>query len=530
MPSNTARRSPRRSVSTLPSAILAAGLLAGGASAQWSDDASINTPIADGSGDQVQPKIRALADGGCYVSWFDNATGGYDVRVSRLDPTGAAAWPASVLVADRSFSSTQDYGASIDVTGASLLAFRDDRGSGEQITAQRISPKGDLLWGDGVVLTATSEFVASPRIAGVSDGGAVVAWSQGSTVRLAKLSAAGEVQWERTVTGPGGNGVTVADLQASDAPGATGEVVLSMVRFGGFTTPRHLYAQKFDVDGEPLWGADPLTIFDAGSLQFGNFPPFVADGEGGAVLAWYSSSPSLQSFVQRVFADGSLLFGADGQAVAEVAGQIRTAPSATIDRSTGDIYCFWTEANSTQSQFGVRGQRFAGTSRQWGSGGLVVAPLGSTEVSFVRTAPRAGGATALWIEGDFAADTIPAYACDADGNAVWGGEVAVSDSGTPKGRLEVATIDSGTVLAVWQSGQSGGGADIVGQNLRSDGTLGVEGIEGDLNDDGEVNGADLGILLAAWGDCPKKGACPADLNGDGDVNGADLGILLANWG
>ena len=72
--------------------------------------------------------------------------------------------------------------------------------------------------------------------------------------------------------------------------------------------------------------------------------------------------------------------------------------------------------------------------------------------------------------------------------------------------------------------------DIVGQNLRSDGTLGVEGIEGDLNDDGEVNGADLGILLAAWGDCPKKGACPADLNGDGEVNGADLGILLANWG
>ena len=49
---------------------------------------------------------------------------------------------------------------------------------------------------------------------------------------------------------------------------------------------------------------------------------------------------------------------------------------------------------------------------------------------------------------------------------------------------------------------------------------------GDLNGDGTVNGADLTILLAAWGD----GGGPADLNGDGTVNGADLTVLLANWG
>ncbi len=51
----------------------------------------------------------------------------------------------------------------------------------------------------------------------------------------------------------------------------------------------------------------------------------------------------------------------------------------------------------------------------------------------------------------------------------------------------------------------------------------------DLNGDGIVNGADLAILLAAWGPCPPKGACPADLNDDGIVNGADLAILLGEW-
>ena len=50
----------------------------------------------------------------------------------------------------------------------------------------------------------------------------------------------------------------------------------------------------------------------------------------------------------------------------------------------------------------------------------------------------------------------------------------------------------------------------------------------DLNGDGEVNGADLALVLAAWGE-PCLG-CAADVNGDGEVNGADLALILAGWG
>jgi hypothetical protein len=52
----------------------------------------------------------------------------------------------------------------------------------------------------------------------------------------------------------------------------------------------------------------------------------------------------------------------------------------------------------------------------------------------------------------------------------------------------------------------------------------------DLNDDGNVDGNDLGLLLAAWGPCPTSGTCAADLNDDGNVDGNDLGLLLAAWG
>jgi len=50
----------------------------------------------------------------------------------------------------------------------------------------------------------------------------------------------------------------------------------------------------------------------------------------------------------------------------------------------------------------------------------------------------------------------------------------------------------------------------------------------DLNDDGVVDGADLGALLGAWGACVDD-CCRADLDGNGVVDGGDLGALLGAW-
>ncbi|MFG0257462.1 MAG: hypothetical protein ACF8GE_06135 [Phycisphaerales bacterium JB043] len=50
-------------------------------------------------------------------------------------------------------------------------------------------------------------------------------------------------------------------------------------------------------------------------------------------------------------------------------------------------------------------------------------------------------------------------------------------------------------------------------------------LSADLNGDGFVDGADLGLLLGQWG---SAGA--TDLNSDGTTNGSDLGLLLAQWG
>ena len=50
---------------------------------------------------------------------------------------------------------------------------------------------------------------------------------------------------------------------------------------------------------------------------------------------------------------------------------------------------------------------------------------------------------------------------------------------------------------------------------------------GDFNDDRNIDGIDLGVMLSQWGIAPGS---PADLNQDGAVDGVDLGALLSKWG
>ena len=69
--------------------------------------------------------------------------------------------------------------------------------------------------------------------------------------------------------------------------------------------------------------------------------------------------------------------------------------------------------------------------------------------------------------------------------------------------------------------------EIVNQSIVPDCVPGPEEpCQGDLNADGIVNAADLGIVIGTWGTPNGQG----DVNGDGIVNAADLGIVIGVWG
>lgn len=494
--------------------------------AQWSSNPALNLAVADRSGEQVQAKIKPTADGGAYVSWFDNSTGGYDVYLQRLDSTGTEQWASNgVLVADRSFGSTQDYGLDIDATGNALLTFRDDRFTGTRITAARISPAGVLLWGsDGVQLSDGMGFVAAPKIAGTSDGNVVVAWTSDADVTVQKLNGSGVAQWGTGIvlTDPLGGSFSASDMHDSD----DGSVILSMVQQFGFSSPKHLYAQKLSNTGSALWGTNPLAILDNGSLQFGNFPKFVPDGSGGAAFAWYDTSGlALQCFAQRVLSDGSEAFAHNGVATS-TAPQDRTAPAVAFNPATNETLVVWREEGA--ATFGVYAQKFdASGVRQWTDAGAVIAALDSTELGNVNGLAADGGLFASWTRSlSFSDQRIVAAQLNGSGTTVWNPAIAdVASAASGKTRLVAELSTDGVALLAWTDARDDAG-DIYMQNVNFDGTLGAPDTDGDgVSDDAD------NCTLAANADQRDTNAdgfgnvCDADFNGDCTIDFLDLGTL-----
>ena len=99
------------------------------ASAQWSADPALNTPIAVTSGDQAVPKIAAVGDGRTWFGWFDDRNGAYEVYVQLLDAAGLPQFaPNGLLVSNQpQLSSLVDWDLECAANGDAVLVFTDAR-------------------------------------------------------------------------------------------------------------------------------------------------------------------------------------------------------------------------------------------------------------------------------------------------------------------------------------------------------------------------------------------------------------------
>lgn len=496
-------------------------ILVSTAHAQWSDDSTMHQVVADGAGEQVQPKIAPTADGGCYVSWFSSVSG-YDVRLQRLDNEGNEMWAHNgILIADRGFSSTQDYDLDVDNAGHAVIVFRDDRFGGTKVTAQRIAPDGSVTWGaNGIQFANGTDFVGSPDIAVTTDGNTVVGWINEADTHLAMITPAGSVSWTQILTDAGGDSINLASMHGSDS----GSVIASWVQFGHFLGPKHLYAQKIDSVGNEAW-ASRVAVYDGGSLQFGNFPEFVADGLGGAVFSWYDTANSLNVYIQRLNASGLNIFTHNGFA-ASTNPRERVSPSVTFDPNSDSIYVAWTELDNNQGSQGLYAQHInVSGNRMWTDDGKAISPIDANETSSINTQVIDGNFAALWIEntGGFGQEQVHAHAVTPGGADVWtGGTVLVASDTNERSRLTSAMSSDGFIIAGWQAGGTGS-ADIETHNINPDGSLGASPCPADMTGDGSLDFFDVSAFLAAFGAMDPT----ADFTDDGVFDFFDVSAFLA---
>ena len=460
--------------------------------AQWSKTPDSNLVIGDGPSEQIQGKLAPLADGGFYVSWFDNAGGGYDVRLQRLDVKGRPVWGHNGrMLADRGLDWTTDYGLDVDAQGNAVLAFHDKSAVDglNHVLVSKVAADGRALWGNdsGLIrLPSGPHGGMSPHVAVTSDGGTVVAWSGntgtgGSKVVLQRLDANGAMEWGEEnieLVAPSGS-FLLADLKATSDGGVVVSWSAQLSRFNN-----QYWMQKFDRNGNPVWGDAPLRVWDAtangnGMLQFGYFPEMVSDGQGGVATCWNLALSAFRTRVrvQHIDADGVERFGHGGMTVSTDEFNNRYDCSATYDQAADDIYVLWRELTpgTNNVQTGIYAQRIDGNGqRQWGDGGNILMPLDPILKSQLSMVPIPGGFVAAWALQSYPqAMPVHAMRVDKDGSYGWSrGIVSLKTSSSDMGRLFGTASSDGYAAFAWTDFAAAGQGDLVVQNIGRDGVLG----------------------------------------------------------
>ncbi|MCP4545979.1 MAG: T9SS type A sorting domain-containing protein [bacterium] len=463
--------------------LLCVGLLLTPAWASWPEIPADNLAVADRTGDQTVPKIAADSEGGCYVAWYDHASGNYDVYLQHLSTNGEELWPHNGILVSGHPQDTWlcDWDLTVDGDDNAIVVFPDIRTGGDwDIYAYKISPTGLQLWGeDGIALTDNTGSEYSPMVAVATDGDAVVVWSDmpqsgDGKIVMQRISPAGALRLPANgliVGGEVNESPGFCDLVASE----DGDVIVTWERdLSYYMSPSHIWADRFDENGLSVWGT-PQIIYDLNPLPMGYAHEIQSDGGGGAVILWHVYQGGYyQSRVQHLDADGNQLLTASGLQVTTAPGMHHISPTMAVGPA-GDIFVFWDERNGGQSQWGLYGQRITTDGLlDWGSRGQMFLPTDTLYKSHYRALPTTDGAMVFWID-DPGSDRIRAFRVDGDGIFVWAPTpIAVSTAPGDKWRLPVAQAPNGQALLVWEDDRSGS-SDIFGMRVNLDGSLGGDG-------------------------------------------------------
>jgi len=466
--------------------ILLTSLAAIPAAADWPDDPAENMVICDRSGEQAVTKIAATSDGGCYISWYDNFSGNYDIYLQRLDGNGVPQWADNgLLVSDKPQETwVTDYDLACDAANHAIVVINDIRdGSDRDIFAYRISPAGEFVWGaDGLTLSDNDGFEPDPRVTVTSEGNLVFAWQEDGILHLRKVTPAGADTWDPAAIDLDSTyGYSIPRLAPTDNDG----VILQALLHTGPSIyyPKHLTVFKLDAGGNHLWSAPGETVSDAGGFTAYMRPNLMADGAGGAYCYWYDTrTSSQQAFVQHVTAAGVMAWTANGVTCSTIGNQLQFEPSITRLPHSDDIIVFFPFADAYQTRSGVRGQRLnPDGQRLWTDGGVILDPLEFGNRWSVRGLAQEDGAIVTYLDDiDELSTKVMAIRVDMDGNPVWpGSPVEMTSIASAKGLMVACVNPAGQVIDAWADDLNDYRGDIYLQNINPDGSLGpLSGVSG----------------------------------------------------
>ena len=467
--------------------LLLFGLLPFFSNAQFANDSTNNVVIQDAIGsEQATPLISSRSDGGVYISWFDQSSGMYVLRMQRLDALGNKLWGPNGVVVSNANQNTAlfRYDLKTDNEGNAIVAFQDQRTGSMQVVAQKMDSTGAPVWANNGVVLADADAAQglAPVIGVLSNNNIVVAWNAYSStnqkwVCYIELNPATGA----SINGAGpdkikpATGTTPNYSRPSIASYANNEYYLMYVQetgnFPGLTSK--LYVKRMATNYVSLWAA-PIQ-FTTKTITAFFFPRIISDGGTGFLCAFNTGNPANAAltcvYLQHVDSTGAT-WSTNGTALTS---------STTINSYLGDYFY-----NSTTNQTWVglqvtnSGQSASGNSIQrvnnsgltlCGTDGIVVDAQTSNMTIPVGIAQDDNNAILVYYTGGFNQVSIKATLIDSLGVKQWAfNEKAINVTASNKDDIGISRVNNHQLIVTWTDTRNDNG--IYAQNINDDGTLG----------------------------------------------------------
>ncbi len=426
---------------------LIASLLPASARAAWPNDPNTGgVALSTATSDQTTPVAIPDGSGGAILAWQDYRSGFSDVYVQRVSATGVPLWTANGVALCTATSTQAGIRLVSDGAGGAIVVWHDLRNGVYDIYARRVNSAGVAQWtANGVAICTATGVQWTPAIAPDNSGGAIISWqdqrSGAYDVYAQRVNASGVVQWTSngvaicSSTGDQQSVATLADgaggafLVWSDARAGNFDVYGQLVNSGGLSqwtsngsalctstgnqlvggivsdggtgaivtwsdfrngTDYNIYAQRVSATGTMRWGTNGTLVCGATDSQ--ETPDLIADGAGGAIVAWSDQrgGSSYDVYAQRMSSAGVPLWTADGVAISATT-YYQYAPELASDGAGGAILT-WQDAR-TQTNDDCYAQRVSGTGVvQWTTNGVAISTAADEQTLPCIVADGTGGA------------------------------------------------------------------------------------------------------------------------------------------
>jgi len=244
--------------------------------------------VCNEASNQVEPKLIYDTKGGAIITWSDyrSGSGTTDIYAQRILSNGQAAWTINGVPV--CLMGNIQFNAQIipDTTGGAIITWQDRRNTTyDNIYAQRIDSYGNIKWQqNGIAVAPVVGVQYYPQIVSDWNSGAVIVWQDNRTgsnydIYIQRIGKDGVLLW-------GSLGLPVC---ASFGQQYNPQIIVHGNQFVVSWQDRRefqydIYAQRFNLNGEPQWNPDGNVVATLPMDQF--MPQMVEDSMDGAIVAW----------------------------------------------------------------------------------------------------------------------------------------------------------------------------------------------------------------------------------------------------